>query len=89
MRWREQQDGTLVAPQRGEPPECPDGYESDGAYQCKPVLPECGHRSLIQESGGCCGNDSVKLVCDVIDKSVTRLLCKNCEGRVQWIKKYG
>ena len=77
---RKLRDGTLVAPMRGKPPPCPEGYEVSGSsdYVFKLKRPECIHRYQKKVTTQCCV--LCKTYCDYIGEktTVTRLVCVEC-----------
>ena len=81
MRLRILSSGIKVAPHRGKPPACPDGYiRSQGdPYVFNPIVQECGHRSEKRIPQKCCHNDRIIMWCTKHNKEITALKCMECK----------
>ena len=81
IRFRESPDGSLLAPRRGRPPACPDGFETDpqDPYICLPILETCQYRSWKEPDCQSCG--SPRLHCAFVDKNITRKTCIICGAK--------
>jgi len=81
MRFREQHDGTLIAPKRGRAPKPPEGYIADpgDAFHFLPVLAECEHREKRLSKSTCCG-DKMLDFCTDKDQYVLYNDCQECKG---------
>ena len=68
-----------MAPQRGIPPEAPEGYEQAPGepFMFLPILPDCRYRELRVVHRKCCGNIT-RMVCQDRGIFVTRLDCMEC-----------
>jgi len=74
-------NGFLIAPQRGRPPECPEGYEIYGnPFIFAPKLEECKYRG-VKTIEGCCGKGRYTY-CLLKEKRITRLTCVECDETV-------
>ena len=81
MRLRTLSSGIKIAPHRGKPPACPDGYvRSKGdPYVFNPVLEPCEYRSEKRIPQKCCRNDRIIMWCKLKDKKITALNCMECQ----------
>ncbi|MEK0325974.1 MAG: hypothetical protein QQN63_09760 [Nitrosopumilus sp.] len=79
--FRKQPDGRLLAPHRGGPPVCPDGYEKDpkDQYICLPILPKCKERKFINKCTSCGGG--VEMYCHYFYKKVNWRICVECGAK--------
>lgn len=77
IRFRTMSDGTIVAPKRGKPPPCPEGYEpiAGNPYTFRATLDPCIYRTL--KDSGCCDKGRHCSHPD-INKFVTLKECQNC-----------
>lgn len=80
MRFRKKPDGRLLAPHRGGPPVCPDGYERDpqDKYICLPIIKPCSYREKKKKCTGCGGG--VEMHCRYAYKRVNWRICAECEA---------
>ena len=78
--FRELSNGFLVAPQRGDPPEPPEGYErlTGEQYVFAPILPSCEYREKRLIRRGCCGGTSERFYCHKTNTFVSRYFCVGC-----------
>ena len=78
-QFRQLPNGYLMAPQRGIPPEPPEGYERAAGepFMFLPILPECSYREMRAIHRECCGTVT-KILCNDRNEFVTRLDCKEC-----------
>ena len=81
MRLRELSDGTLVAPHRGKPPACPDGYTTDinNPLIFHPVILDCKYRTTKQRLKSCCKRYYQSRYCLKMNKFVNNKDCKGCQ----------
>lgn len=79
MRLRKLDNGDLIAPERGSPPEIPKGYCRDlgNPYVFHILLGECEHRFQVEEKLPCGRIDSI-MECDLFNKAVSHLDCQKC-----------
>ena len=80
--FRELPNGYLAAPQRGEPPEPPKGYERlyGERFVFAPILTNCEYRERkIVKRGGCCGGTLEKFFCALKSTFVSRYFCMECK----------
>lgn len=83
VKFRKQPDGRLLAPHRGGPPVCPDGYEKDprDQYICLPILPKCRERKYIKKCSSCSGGSSrLVMHCHYFYKQVNGHICVECNA---------
>ena len=53
---RELGNGNIAFPQRGNPPDCPDGYEpTSNPFVFAPILESCKYRVKEKRFSPCCG----------------------------------
>lgn len=80
VKFRRKPDGRLLAPHRGGPPACPDGYERDPKddYICLPILVPCKHRSIVTGCTGCGGK--VTMQCSYFYSEVNWRICAQCKA---------
>lgn len=79
-------NGTLVAPHRGEPPPCPDGYYKDkrDKYVYHPILFKCEHLELRKVKPGC----PRKIIFCLYNKcKVEKATCHYCQRKSGWWQK--
>lgn len=91
MHYRLTANGTLFAPERGHPPEVPDGYIRDpkDLFHFLPILIQCDNRFEERRKMGCCDDVSIELHCKVIKgRLVNQGLCFQCQGNASWIQKH-
>jgi len=83
MRFRQMDDGTLLAPKRGAPPPAPEGYmRSKGdPFTFYPVLLSCPYREEKVKQRGCC-DDIGYTFCNKLKMSVTRASCVKCAEKI-------
>lgn len=85
VRLRELPSGLLVAPRRGAPPPCPDGYlRVEGyPYMFTPILADCRYRQEDLVNNSCCKN-SPELRCYLsgTPAHTTPAQCQACDKRV-------
>lgn len=74
-------DGSIMAPHRGTPPACPDGYERDDSdpFIFWKSLPVCKYRERRLIKTGCC--ESSRIFCSYMkpERQVTRKACVECK----------
>lgn len=87
---RQLQDGSLIAIERGKPPEPPEGYERDSKnpYLFRIKLNECKYREITIKRQKCCGGDKTIHHCHYLAEPVPRKLCEQCGGNEAWIESY-
>lgn len=80
VKWRKKSDGRLLAPHRGRPPVCPDGYEKDpkDKWICLPILPKCRYRQFIKSCQSCGGK--VDMHCRYFYRNVNWKICVDCDA---------
>jgi len=80
IRLRELPDGTLLAPRRGKPPTCPDGYlpMHGNPFIFEKILKDCSFRTIKLVKTKCC-KDKTVIHCAKFDKNVIRKDCILCE----------
>lgn len=79
--WRQGPNGVLLAPTRGQPPDCPRDFErvTGANFQCQPTI-ECKQREIRVIRQGCC--DSTTIYYCHRDHSIKMYLtCKVCNGK--------
>jgi hypothetical protein len=80
--FRKLSNGFLIAPQRGTPPEPPEGYERmhGEQYVFAPIMTICKYRERrLVKRGGCCGGTLEKFWCLLKKTYVSRYFCKECK----------
>lgn len=79
-RFRELANGYLVAPQRGNPPTAPEGYEplAGERYVFVPIMADCEYREMRKIKMGCC-DTAPKIYCNKTNNYIKRNQCKECE----------
>ena len=81
VSFRKLSNGFLVAPQRGDPPDPPEGYERmhGEQYVFAPIMPACKYRErrLIKKTT-CCGGQSERFFCLKNSTFVSRYFCAEC-----------
>ncbi len=85
--WEVLTDGTLFSvPSGGRYPAVPEGYErapwGDKCYAI-PKIVDCEARQNKEIVTACC--KYTILFCNIINKEITRGICKNCGANKQWI----
>jgi hypothetical protein len=76
--FRTHPSGCLIAPNRGNPPPAPEGYEpTDNPFVFAIKIDDCEHRTTKTMKKGCCGNVQV-LYCLKYDEITSRSDCKGC-----------
>lgn len=81
IRWRLTADGSLLAPRRGRPPVCPDGYYVDegDVFRCLPILIECDLREMYLSKERCClGLERMR--CNYNGKTIAMIECTKCKA---------
>jgi hypothetical protein len=73
-------DGSIMAPHRGKPPACPDGFERDEGdpfifWKC---LPNCKYRERRLIKTGCCQSNRIFCKLPKPEKQVNRKTCDTC-----------
>lgn len=79
MRFRELQNGDLIAPHRGNP-KPPAGYcrDSGNPYLFHPILLPCNYYVPYEEKLSC-GRLDIGVFCDYYEKPVTGGECQKCQ----------
>lgn len=87
---RQLQDGSLIALEKGKPPEPPEGYERDekNPYLFHLKLEDCSYREITIKRQKCCGGDKTIYNCNYLGTPVPRKLCEQCGASEEWIKSY-
>lgn len=73
-------DGSLIAPRRGQPPECPPGYTRDpkDGYRFIKDVKTCTYRKNEIRSSSCCGAKTIT-VCSLLGRKITFVDCMRCK----------
>ena len=73
-------DGSLIAPKRGAPPECPVGFVRDlhDPYVFRRPMVSCSKRRVIIRHLPCCG-DTASIHCLKKNIFVTAQVCGTCK----------
>ena len=81
IKWRQDPNGVLLAPTRGQIPVCPRGFErvSGQNFQCQPAI-ECEHREAREIKQGCC-NCTTTYYCHRDGSIKMYFTCKVCNER--------
>lgn len=88
MNFRLLSNGDMFAPQRGIPPQPPEGYcqDSKNLFLYHPILDECNYRTAFREILGC-GKLDIGTHCDLFIKVVTGADCKDCPQEIENAEK--
>lgn len=80
-RHRIAEDGSLIFPRRGSPPELLEGYYRDSGdeYVLKPIIEECGNRTYKEVRSRCC--KTRRPYCLIKDRFVKMAECKECQSQ--------
>ena len=80
VSFRKLSNGFLIAPQRGLPPNPPEGYENVHGedFVFAPILPDCEGRERRTFKRGCCGAVE-KFYCQKNQTYVSRYKCEGCK----------
>ena len=72
--------GTIIYPNRGNPPKVPDGYIADpgNPFQFKPILQDCTSREFKEPSKRCC-NQARYMYCQRLERRVVQRTCMDCD----------
>jgi len=75
--------GTIIYPNRGNPPKVPDGYIADpgNPYILRPKAPDCKYREIKQATSKCC-NQAHWFYCTHFKKRVVNMTCRSCNEAV-------
>jgi hypothetical protein len=85
IRFRKLPDGTLFVPQRGTPPEAPEGYEAvaGNPYTFVKKMPACKYRGEEKLAKSCCGGRTAYMTCSLDPakkpQRILRVVCNRCD----------
>lgn len=78
--YRTLSDGRIWFPVRGNPPDCPAGYQrTSDPFIFEPIIIDCKYRTE-KDFYQPCGRMYIKLFCLKYNLFINRGICANCKG---------